>query len=354
MTRRRCGGTCSATATTPSATCARCSTTLARARFVASMRTPSTATDCARPATPPSHCTSGTRMTSPATWSRCRICRSWCGTRTMRSSSCIGARSRSGCSTPVACACASWSAAVRVSSRTACTSVPRAVPKRRAGVVVERTLTEHVGGALQVDIKLVADGNTIAKPVALRRYALADHLGSVKLEVDPDGKVIAYEEFHSYGTSSYRAMRSGLDAAASRYRYTGMERDEETGLAQHGARYYAAWLGRWTSADPTGLGDGVNRYAYCRGSPVTFSDTNGCDAVSATDPAVLTAMLQAESTRQAAVQHAWRSQMRHALDGVDEVDVAIAAASASEALHGPDLPEASWSGAVENFWPTRP
>ncbi|MBP7290333.1 MAG: RHS repeat-associated core domain-containing protein [Nannocystaceae bacterium] len=221
--------------------------------------------------------------------------------------------------------------------------------KRRAGVVVERTLTEHVGGALQVDIKLVADGNTIAKPVALRRYALADHLGSVKLEVDPDGKVIAYEEFHPYGTSSYRAMRSGLDAVASRYRYTGMERDEETGLAQHGARYYAAWLGRWTSADPTGLGDGVNRYAYCRGSPLTFSDTNGCDAVSATDPAVLTAMLQAESTRQAAVQHAWRSQMQHALDGVDEVDVAIAAASASEALHGPDLPEASWSGAVENF-----
>ncbi|MBK8718436.1 MAG: hypothetical protein IPN32_27470 [Deltaproteobacteria bacterium] len=147
--------------------------------------------------------------------------------------------------------------------------------KRRAGVVVERTLTEHVGGALQVDIKLVADGNTIAKPVALRRYALADHLGSVKLEMDPDGQVIAYEEFHSYGTSSYRAMRSGLDAAASRYRYTGMERDEETGLAQHGARYYAAWLGRWTSADPTGLSDGVNRYAYCRGSPTGSRDRDG-------------------------------------------------------------------------------
>ena len=147
--------------------------------------------------------------------------------------------------------------------------------KRRAGAVVERTLTEHVGGALQVDIKLVADGKTIAKPVALRRYALADHLGSVKLEVDPDGAVIAYEEFHPYGTSSYRAMRTGLDAVANRYRYTGMERDEETGLAQHGARYYAAWLGRWTSADPSGLGDGVNRYAYCRGSPTGFVDTDG-------------------------------------------------------------------------------
>ena len=111
--------------------------------------------------------------------------------------------------------------------------------------------------------------------MALRRYALGDHLGSTKLEVDADGKVIAYEEFHPYGTTSYRAMRTSLDAAANRYRYTGMERDEETGLAQHGARYYAAWLGRWTSADPTGLGDGVNRFAYCRGSPVMLSDRSG-------------------------------------------------------------------------------
>ncbi|KYF86989.1 hypothetical protein BE17_19765 [Sorangium cellulosum] len=28
-------------------------------------------------------------------------------------------------------------------------------------------------------------------------------------------------------------------------RSTGKERDEETGLYYYGARYYAAWLGRW-------------------------------------------------------------------------------------------------------------
>jgi RHS repeat-associated protein len=151
--------------------------------------------------------------------------------------------------------------------------------KRRAGAVVEQTLTEHAGGGLSVDIKLVADGKVIAKPVALRRYAVADHLGSCKLKVDPDGNVIAYEEFHPYGTTSYRAMRSGLDAAANRYRFTGMERDEETGLAQHGARYYAGWLGRWVSADPIGIGDGVNRFAYCRGSPTGSVDLDGSAAV---------------------------------------------------------------------------
>jgi RHS repeat-associated protein len=148
--------------------------------------------------------------------------------------------------------------------------------KAGGGAVVEQTLTEHAGGGLQVDVRLVVDGKTIAKPVALRRFAVADHLGSCRVEVDPDGGVIAYEEFHPYGTTSYRAMRSGLDAAAGRYRFTGMERDEETGLAQHGARCYAGWLGRWVSADPIGVGDGVNRFAYCRGSPVGCVDTDGC------------------------------------------------------------------------------
>ena len=150
--------------------------------------------------------------------------------------------------------------------------------KAQGGAVVEQTLTEHVGGGLQVDVKLVADGKVIGKPVALRRYAVADHLGSAKLEVDPAGRVIAYEEFHPYGTTSYRAMRSGLDAAANRFRFTGMERDDETGLTQHGARYYAAWLGRWTTGDPIGIGDGVNRFAYCRGNPIGYVDTDGLAA----------------------------------------------------------------------------
>jgi len=61
----------------------------------------------------------------------------------------------------------------------------------------------------------------------------------------------------------------------SRYRYTGQERDEETGLGYHGARYYASWLGRWTAADPIGLGDGPNRFAYASGRPTGLADPSG-------------------------------------------------------------------------------
>jgi len=54
-----------------------------------------------------------------------------------------------------------------------------------------------------------------------------------------------------------------------------MERDEETGLSYHNARYYIPWLGRWLNCDPIGIRDGVNVYAYCRNNPVNGTDTSG-------------------------------------------------------------------------------
>ena len=42
-----------------------------------------------------------------------------------------------------------------------------------------------------------------------------------------------------------------------------------------GARYYAPWLGRWTTADPLGLQAGLNLYLYGRASPVRYNDPSG-------------------------------------------------------------------------------
>jgi RHS repeat-associated protein len=60
-----------------------------------------------------------------------------------------------------------------------------------------------------------------------------------------------------------------------RYRYTGKERDEETGFGNHGVRYYAVWLGRWVSSDPHDLEGGINLYEYGSTNPVTFVDLSG-------------------------------------------------------------------------------
>nr|AYM54273.1 hypothetical protein [Sorangium cellulosum] len=108
------------------------------------------------------------------------------------------------------------------------------------------------------------------------RFQAGNHLGSAMLELDEAGRVISYEEYHPYGTTAYHSATSAAEVSQKRYRYTGKERDEETGLYYHGARYYAPWLGRWTAADPSGIGaDGPNLYAYVRGNPVRLLDPSG-------------------------------------------------------------------------------
>ena len=118
-------------------------------------------------------------------------------------------------------------------------------------------------------------GGRIENQVAVVRYQLDNHLGSASLELDKAGNVISYEEYHPYGTTSYQAKNSGAEVSLKRYRYTGKERDEETGLYYHGARYYAAWLGRWVTCDPIGIGDGLNLYVYVHSNPVSLNDPNG-------------------------------------------------------------------------------
>jgi RHS repeat-associated protein len=107
------------------------------------------------------------------------------------------------------------------------------------------------------------------------RYQLDDQLGSACVELDATGDVITYEEFHPYGTSAYLVGRSTDEHLAKRYRFTGMERDEETGLQVHGVRQYAPWLGRWMSADPAGMVDGLNRFVYAEAVPISTVDRSG-------------------------------------------------------------------------------
>ena len=149
-------------------------------------------------------------------------------------------------------------------------------------VVLERE-TLHVVDDQQrialVETKTTEVDTVVVQPIDLLtpviRYQLSNHLGSASLELDRDGNVIAYEEYHPYGSTAYQSRRSETEVSLKRYRYTGKERDEETGLGYHRARYYACWLGRWTAADPIGVGDGLNLYEYTSNNPINYVDYSG-------------------------------------------------------------------------------
>ncbi|MEI7997511.1 MAG: RHS repeat-associated core domain-containing protein [Methylococcaceae bacterium] len=124
----------------------------------------------------------------------------------------------------------------------------------------------------------LTEGND-GSPPQLIRHQFGNHLGSASLELDANAQVISYEEYTPYGSTSYQAVNKAIKAAAKRYRYTGKERDEETGYTYHGARYYAAWLGRWISCDPAGLAGGINSFTYGLNNPIKLIDPNGKDCV---------------------------------------------------------------------------
>jgi len=139
-------------------------------------------------------------------------------------------------------------------------------------------------------------------PRQIIRYQFGNHLGSASLELDTGAQVISYEEYYPYGSTSYQAVRSQTETP-KRYRYTGKERDEETGLYYHGARYYAPWLGRWTSTDPAGLLDGINVFSYVHNRPVMATDPGGCQYVDiGTDPALQSAAQSVHAARPSLVQ----------------------------------------------------
>jgi len=116
------------------------------------------------------------------------------------------------------------------------------------------------------------------------RYQYDNHLGSACLELDELGQIISYEEYHPFGTTSYRSGRSEVEVSLKRYKYCGKERDEETGLYYYGMRYYAAWICRFVSVDPLQFEyPELTPFQYSNNNPVTMIDLDGAEGVKPED-----------------------------------------------------------------------
>jgi RHS repeat-associated protein len=79
-------------------------------------------------------------------------------------------------------------------------------------------------------------------------YYHGDHLGSAQLVTDPEGKIYEQLEYTPYGELWVEHLETVIEATP--FRFTGKERDGETGLYYFGARYLNPQTSMWLSADP--------------------------------------------------------------------------------------------------------
>jgi RHS repeat-associated protein len=134
-------------------------------------------------------------------------------------------------------------------------------------------VTDDTRRIAMVDTPTVKPGGS--KETSLIRYQYSNHLETACLELDDAAQIISYEEYYAFGSTSYQGTDQNREVPAKRYRYTGKERDEETGLYYHGTRYYAPWLARWTAPDPIEISDGPNLYRYVSNNPISLFDKTG-------------------------------------------------------------------------------
>ncbi|MFI5540662.1 SpvB/TcaC N-terminal domain-containing protein [Nocardia sp. NPDC051900] len=150
--------------------------------------------------------------------------------------------------------------------------------RRRQGAAMLERETIHVRDGTNrvalIESRTVDTAGDDPAPAQLMRFQLADHLSSSHVELDEIGRIISYEEYAPFGAATYQAVRSQTETP-KRYRYTGHERDEETGFDAMGVRYYASWLCRWISCDPSGTTDSTNLYEYVANNPVRHVDVTG-------------------------------------------------------------------------------
>jgi RHS repeat-associated protein len=98
-------------------------------------------------------------------------------------------------------------------------------------------------------------------------YYHGDHLGSSRLMTAYEGFPIWEATYLPFGQEHAAGGAPPLAPSSNHYKFTGKERDTESGLDYFGARYYSSAHGRFLSMDPENAGATLGQPKV--GTPIT-------------------------------------------------------------------------------------
>ncbi len=123
------------------------------------------------------------------------------------------------------------------------------------------------------------------------RWKVSDHLGSTRMSIGTTGTLASVKRTDYLPFGEEIGATVGIRTALQGYsqvdcwkqKFTGYEKDTETGLDYAQARYYSNVQGRFTSPDPLlssgkiGTPQSWNRYSYSYNNPLKYTDPSGFD-----------------------------------------------------------------------------
>jgi RHS repeat-associated protein len=117
-------------------------------------------------------------------------------------------------------------------------------------------------------------------PGTTTTYYAGDQIGSTRMMLTAGGWPVSMDTYYPFG------VEASPQADQNHYKFTGKERDAETGNDYFGARYYAGTMGRFLSPDWSDTPQAMpyadlsnpqsfNRYVYLNNNPLNGVDPDG-------------------------------------------------------------------------------